>query len=147
LSDSIDGCGAGDFAKMKMDAEVTLLTDYVGKCERIFKAPIPVFYTRHTSRFLSFWLLALPLALYSRFEPGAKILMVPSVCAITFFLLGIEELAVQIEEPFSLLPLYSMAEGIEASVFEAYNTASKRPPTKFTGATDSEGTRDSAPFV
>ena len=34
-------------------------------CERILRAPTPLVYTRHTSRFLLAWCLFLPLGLYT----------------------------------------------------------------------------------
>ena len=37
----------------------------MGACERIFKTPIPVIYTRHTSRYVGLWLALLPLAIWS----------------------------------------------------------------------------------
>lgn len=37
---------------------------------------------------------------------------------ISFFLLGIEELAVQLEEPFSILPMQKMVDGIGLSANE-----------------------------
>lgn len=100
------------------------MIDYLGMCERIFKSPIPVFYTRHTARFLITWLLFLPLGLYPNLNPHW--LVVPVTIALSYFLLGIEELGVQIEEPFSVLPLESMAAGIEGSIFEALNGADAR---------------------
>lgn len=36
----------------------------VGTCERIVRFPIPLSYTRHTSRFMLLWLALLPIALY-----------------------------------------------------------------------------------
>jgi putative membrane protein len=40
------------------------LGDALESCERIFTSPVPLVYTRHTARFLSVWLLLLPLALW-----------------------------------------------------------------------------------
>ena len=37
-----------------------MLCDNVGACERIFKSPIPLVYTRHTSRYVGFWLVHSP---------------------------------------------------------------------------------------
>ena len=35
-----------------------------GACERIFRTPIPVVYTRHTSRFLTIWGMLVPFCLW-----------------------------------------------------------------------------------
>ncbi|KXZ53819.1 hypothetical protein GPECTOR_6g737 [Gonium pectorale] len=71
---------------------VNTFIDCVGKCERIFKTPIPAAYT-------SWWTL------------------ITSVL-ITFLLLGTENIGVQIEEPFRVLPLDDMCRGIEATLRE-----------------------------
>jgi len=44
--------------------------------------------------------------------------MIPCAAAVSFFFFGIEELAVQLEEPFSILPLHSMTNGINLSAQE-----------------------------
>ena len=51
--------------RSQMDKTLSALCDDVGACERIFKTPIPQVYTRHTSRFVAFWLAILPLAILS----------------------------------------------------------------------------------
>jgi predicted membrane chloride channel (bestrophin family) len=92
-------------ARTIMDETITKLCDDVGACERIFKTPIPVIYTRHTSRYVGLWLALLPLAIWSVDPSWNHLITIPSTMVITFFLLGIEELGLQIEEPFSILPI------------------------------------------
>uniref|UniRef100_A0A7S3QPU7 Uncharacterized protein n=2 Tax=Eukaryota TaxID=2759 RepID=A0A7S3QPU7_DUNTE len=75
--------------------------DYLGMCERIMRTPLPLTYTRHTSRFLFFWINSLPFALYASFGWGC----IPIALVISTLLLGIDEIGVQIEEPFGVLPL------------------------------------------
>ena len=36
----------------------------LSSCNRILTTPIPLSYTRHTTRFMALWLLLLPLALW-----------------------------------------------------------------------------------
>ncbi|CAK0786818.1 hypothetical protein CVIRNUC_010032 [Coccomyxa viridis] len=72
--------------------------------QRLFETPIPVSYTRHTSRSLMLWLLTLPFALWPIMGPS----MVPACLFISYVLIGIDELGVQIEEPSSILPLVPM---------------------------------------
>ncbi|KAG2494372.1 hypothetical protein HYH03_007429 [Edaphochlamys debaryana] len=93
---------------------VNTFIDCVGKCERIFKTPIPAAYTRHTSRYLMIYLTACPLVLWPSlgwWTPIAAVL-------ITFLLLGTENIGVQLEEPFRVLPLDDMCRGIEATLRE-----------------------------
>jgi predicted membrane chloride channel (bestrophin family) len=91
--------------RARLDSTLSALCDDVGACERIFKTPIPIIYTRHASRFLGTWLALLPLALYTNDQSWNHLLTIPAVMFITFFLIGIEELGLQIEEPFSILPI------------------------------------------
>lgn len=55
---------------------------------------------------LAFWLLLLPTALYGATPTHG--MEVPIIFLLSVFLLGIAELANQIEEPFSILPLANM---------------------------------------
>ena len=61
-------------------------------------------------RFLETFLFSLmPFALYQPFATSWNHWgMIPATVVISFFLLGIEELGVQLEEPFSLLPQHAM---------------------------------------
>ena len=106
--------------QVEAEKTVTGLCDALGACERIFTSPVPTFYPRHTARFLALWLLALPTALYEPFGATWNHLgMIPAYIMVSGFLLGIEELATQMEEPFSILPMEKMCEGsIRTSVME-----------------------------
>lgn len=99
---------------------VTGLCDALGASERIFTSPVPRFYVSHTARFVAAWLFPLTAALY---EPCSgswnHILMIPATAFIGGFMLAMEELATQMEEPFSILPMEKMTEGsIRTSVME-----------------------------
>merc|ERR1719258_1010846 len=73
----------------------------------------------HTSRFVGFWLALLPLAVYSVDSSWNHLLTIPSCSAICFFLLGIEELGLQIEEPFSILPMEAFCDASIGAVLNA----------------------------
>jgi predicted membrane chloride channel (bestrophin family) len=73
-----------------MHDNVTVFQDMLGMCERIFKTPMPIPMTRHTSRFLFIWVLALPFALVAKFGWGT----VPLSVLISTLLLGIDEVGV-----------------------------------------------------
>lgn len=55
---------------IRMDENVSRLTDAVSACERILNTPIPLSYTRHTARFLMAWLACLPFCLWSYCGPA-----------------------------------------------------------------------------
>ena len=95
----------------RMDQTLSVLMDNVGACERIFKSPIPLTYTRHTSRFVGVWLALLPLAMWANDPSWNHLASIPSSRVIAFFLLGIEELGLQIEEPFGILPMEAFCDG------------------------------------
>ena len=75
---------------------VDRLVDATGALNRILKTPIPLSYTRHTSRFLTVWCGTLPLTL--RAPPLPTLL---SVGLISWLLIGIEATSSLLENPFS----------------------------------------------
>ena len=83
-----------------------------GGCERILSTPLPLSYTRFTARALVCWLLALPLALL----PQLGWATVPVQLASCYLVLGIDEIGVEIEEPFSILPLQALCEAVRRDV-------------------------------
>jgi ion channel-forming bestrophin family protein len=101
LSCAINEFPLSDWRRVAMDSAATTLCDAMGSSERIFTSPVPRFYTRHTARFLEVWLLLMPLTLYKTFDyTWNHWFMIPATMIISFFLLGIEELGIQLEEPF-----------------------------------------------
>jgi len=87
--------------RILMEGNITRLINDMGACENIFATPIPVGYTKHTSRFLFLWLFFLPFALEGQLGIG----VVFAQQLLSFALLGIEDIGVQIEQPFDVLPL------------------------------------------
>jgi ion channel-forming bestrophin family protein len=96
--------------QIQIEQMVTELCSALGVCERILTSPIPTFYSRHTSRFLAFWLFFLPLALYDTISGWRHFALIPVMTVLGAFMLGIEELSCQLEEPFSILPMGKMCE-------------------------------------
>lgn len=84
-----------------MENNITRLINDCGACENIFATPVPVAYTKHTTTFLYLWLFFLPWALQGSLGAGVVI----AQQLLSFFLLGIEDIGVQIEQPFDVLPL------------------------------------------
>jgi predicted membrane chloride channel (bestrophin family) len=114
LSQVVRQAGVASAAALNMDVNLTSFEDSMGTCERILREPIPLSYTRHTSRFMIIWLSMLPFSLW---EP-CRWAEVPVCTAVAFLLLGIEEIGVQIEEPFSILPLEAICDTIQDNVAE-----------------------------
>jgi len=98
--------------RLAMLNTIDKLSDQIGACEKLVQTPIPLAYARHTSRFLSVWLLTIPFVLI---DLGLAI--VPCVGIISWALFGIHEIGLQIEDPFkSQLQLDIMIDTIYADV-------------------------------
>ncbi|KAL3913433.1 MAG: hypothetical protein SGPRY_007979, partial [Prymnesium sp.] len=105
--------------RSRIDASITTLVDLTGANERIFKSPIPLVYTRHTARFISIFTILLPFALWPVFgSTWNHWVTVPATDLVAFFLFGIEEIGIQIEEPFSILPLEAFCNGAITSTMD-----------------------------
>ncbi len=86
----------GEVQQMALDQNVQQLIDYLGACERIRKTPLPFAYVVHLRRALVLYCLSLPFALLPAFGYGT----VPATGILAYILLGIEEIGVEIEDPF-----------------------------------------------
>ena len=110
LSLALNNVPIDEKRRVEIDKSLVIISDQQSECERIFSSPVPLVYTRHTARFLSFYVLTLPFALYDQFRAAGDLIfasccLVPASAILSLFLFGIEELAVQLEEPFSILPM------------------------------------------
>ena len=72
------------------------LSSSMAACERIVKQPVPLSYSRHTSRFLTLYLASLPLTLI----PILGWMTVPTMTAICWSFLSVQEIGHYIEDPF-----------------------------------------------
>jgi hypothetical protein len=81
----IENSGVNDIQRLQMQENITTFEDILGGCERLLRTPIPVSYTRHTSRFLLIWLTILPYALWAKLAWAT----VPAVAFIALLLLGV----------------------------------------------------------
>ncbi len=105
-----------------LDQNVQLLVDYCGACERIRLTPLPFAYAVHLRRLLIAYCFTLPMALVKDFGWET----VPATLLISYSLFGIEEIGVEIEDPFGLtdndLPLETISDGIEFVLSEIRDT-------------------------
>ncbi|GFH56226.1 hypothetical protein CTEN210_12702 [Chaetoceros tenuissimus] len=113
LSTSIENLPMHFMRRGEIHAAATIFEDNLGSSERLLTSPIPVFYSRHTARFLSIWLLMLPFALWGPLgNSWNHINLIPVMTILSLFLFGIEELATQLEEPFTILPMQGFCDKI-----------------------------------
>jgi putative membrane protein len=105
-----------DYVTISIDNNVQLLIDYLGACERIQKTPVPFAYVVHLRRALILYCLTLPFALVESFGWTTVLDML----LIAYILFGIEEIGVEIENPFGLdhndLPLEQICKTIERNL-------------------------------
>ncbi|KAG0612148.1 hypothetical protein M758_6G005800 [Ceratodon purpureus] len=112
LAHILKQCHVSEWERLSMDRNITQFHDNVGACERIFKTPIPVAYTRLTSRVLFIWHIFLPFALID----SCGWLTAPATFLSAAALFYIEEVGVLIEEPFSILPLLAICDSNFSSI-------------------------------
>ncbi|MEG3920850.1 bestrophin family ion channel [Microcoleus sp. T3_A4] len=75
---------------------INSMIDVLGGCERILKTPIPLAYAIHLKQLLLLYCLALPFQMVNDVNWGTG----PVVALISFTLFGIEEIGIEIENPF-----------------------------------------------
>lgn len=101
-----------------LDKEAKSFTDHVGKCERIKKTPIPYAYSMYMKKFIFFYAISLPFGFLEKFHYWT----IPVVALIFYFLLTIELIAEEIEDPFGLddndLPTGELSKSITVNVDE-----------------------------
>ena len=101
-----------------MDGNLSLFNDYVGGCERIAKTPLPLAYAQHTKLLVTLFCLTAPFAL----SDSLGWLTPVGACVLAFALFGVDEIGVEIEDPFGHdpndLPLEAVAATIEGDTRE-----------------------------
>jgi len=119
MSETLRKADLEPIAASRIDSTISVLVDLTGANERIFKSPIPLVYTRLTSRFLTLFLVLLPLGLWGALgDSWNHWATIPATFMCSFFLCGICEVGIQIEEPFSVLPLEAFCNGAIAATTE-----------------------------
>lgn len=107
-----------DIVAMDLGRYVARLMDDIGGCERIHKTPLPFAYVVHLRRALILYCFTLPFALIGDFGWGT--ILDTLLVAYVFF--GIEEIGVEIEDPFGEddndLPLEAICETIAGNLLK-----------------------------
>lgn len=105
-----------DYLLAMLDQNVQLLVDYLGGCERIHRTPLPFVYVVHLRRALLFYCYTLPIALVREFGWAAVL----DTLFVAYIFFGIEEIGVEIEDPFGTdvndLPLEDICDRIAADL-------------------------------
>jgi putative membrane protein len=101
----------------KLEEDVLALDTIVGGCERLFSSPLPPTMSRHIVRCLQLWLLGLPFVLAGTMAPISVAIW---VFVVSYAFVGIDEVGVQVEQPFEVLPMTTMCNIIMANLDETF---------------------------
>jgi putative membrane protein len=101
---------------LAVDANLTALADALGGAERIRATPVPFAYAHHIKVFVALFCFSVPFAMVDSMGWYTP----PVVAVLAFALFGIDEIGVEIEDPFGYdtndLPLDRIGEAIDRSV-------------------------------
>eukprot|EP00250_Pteridium_aquilinum_P017968 c23872_g1_i2 orf=403-834(+) len=101
MSQALDLLKIENTERALLEGHITHYIASVSTCERLIRTPIPLSYTRLTSRFLVLWHMSLPIVLWD----SCNWLVIPATFFSAATLFCIEEVGVLIEEPFPMLAL------------------------------------------
>ncbi len=101
-----------------LDKELKAFSDIIGGCERIKNTPIPYSYSMYIKKFIFAYIITLPLGFVHDYEYWT----IPLVMLLFYFLVGIELIAEEIEDPFGTdqndLPTDDLSSKIKKNVNE-----------------------------
>mmetsp|Transcript_10965 Transcript_10965/g.67847 ORF Transcript_10965/g.67847 Transcript_10965/m.67847 type:complete len:414 (-) Transcript_10965:1655-2896(-) len=112
VSDAVKEGAIPLYAAREIERAIAGLGLCAGGCERILTTPIPLSYTRHISRSVMIWLLGLPFAL----APSMGYVAIPTMFFVSYILFGIDEIGIEIEEPFCVLPLLPLCQAVQRDI-------------------------------
>lgn len=115
ISQSLHMLPLEDSTRNILESKFSSFHEGIAVCEQLIGIPIPLSYTRLTSRFLVLWHLTLPVILWD----DCKWIVIPATFISAASLFCIEEVGVLIEEPFPNLALDEICNQIRDSVQEA----------------------------
>ncbi|KAK2407092.1 Bestrophin protein [Trifolium repens] len=118
ISQSIRLLKLEDSRRNVLESKITCFHEGIGLCEQLMGIPIPLSYTRLTSRFLVLWHLTLPIILWD----DCHWVVVPATFISAASLFCIEEVGVLIEDPFPMLALNDLCQKAQKDIEEAIAT-------------------------
>eukprot|EP00798_Chlamydomonas_sp_ICE-L_P004565 gene4565-14744_t len=100
---------------LAMEATVVELWANAGTCISIKGQALPYGLSLISLGFVQIWCTLLPLALNNA-DPGPEFIRLPATALITLVLLGVDEVATQLEQPFPMLPLDFLSNACMADI-------------------------------
>ncbi|KAK1653792.1 hypothetical protein QYE76_071597 [Lolium multiflorum] len=114
ISQSLQMLDFEEHRRSVMESKLSYFLEGICVCEQIIGIPVPLSYTRLTSRFLVLWHLTLPIILWTE----CKWIVVPATFVSAASLFCIEEVGVLIEEPFPMLALDAQCKQLHDSMHD-----------------------------
>ncbi|PPD90275.1 hypothetical protein GOBAR_DD12778 [Gossypium barbadense] len=118
ISQSLQLLNLEESKRTMLESKISCFHEGIGVCEQLMGIPIPLSYTRLTSRFLVLWHLTLPIILWD----DCHWIVVPATFISAASLFCIEEVGVLIEEPFPMLALDELCIVNQNNIKEAIAT-------------------------
>jgi putative membrane protein len=113
LAESLHAGRLSEQRLQAMDANLTALVDLWGGAERIMRTPVPFAYAQHIKAFLALFCYTAPFAMVESMRWYTPI----AAAILAFGMLGIDEIGVEIEDPFgddpNDLPVDAIGQRIE----------------------------------
>jgi putative membrane protein len=97
-----------------VEEQIGNLEQVMGGCERLHGSPIPPTYSRHLSRLMVLSLLILPVSLVAAKLSTTGVVLATTIAS--YVLIGIDEVGMEIENSFQLLPMQQLASAVQAAV-------------------------------
>lgn len=111
-----------------LDRHIAALMDICGGCERIRRTPLAYSYMTYIRQGIALYLVTLPWG----FVMDLDFWTIPAVMIVSYFMIGIEMIAEEVEEPFGRsiddLMLDDICKNIETTVFETLNVQTSWQP-------------------
>lgn len=106
-----------------LDGAVSDLLDALGGCERILRTPVPFAYAHHIKGFLTVFCFTVPMALLASMGWYTA----PAAAVVAYAMFGIDEIGVEIEDPFGYdpndLPLDAIGDNLVIDVDQVVRAA------------------------
>ena len=121
--------GMDRFAFVRAEEERAKLIDHIGGCERILKTPLPEAYSIEIRQFIFVFLVALPFGILLKVD-----WLTPLVTMLVAFpILALDEIGVELENPFSTLrlnhlPLDKICEHLEQNLMSLLDAVDRSQP-------------------
>ena len=108
-----------------MEARLNDMETSIGICKRILGSPIPPTFSRHTSRILCLYLSILPLGLFG--GGMSPLAVVINTALVAYVFIGVDEIGIELENPFGLLPLFALSSIIQRNVLQQFRMHDSLP--------------------